>query len=553
MEIFNKYIEDVLSGKVLCSSWVKLAVQRHLNDMKAGFWQFDWSKAQKAIKFIELMPHTKGRWASQGMKLVLEPWQIFIIASIFGWIDPVSGNRRFNEAWAYEPRKNGKSAKAGAIGLYMLTADGEHGAEVYAGATSLKQALAVFEPAWLMAKKTEALVEYFELQFSGVPKNPTGIFSSQTGSKFIPIIGNPPDGQSPHCAIIDEFHEHPDFRMFDTMETGMGARLQPILFGITTAGFTLSSPAYTKQLQIQDILQGNIDQPRTFGIIHCADIGDDWKDLETAKKANPNFGVSISEDFIENQLSKALQSVGSQNTYKTKHLNQWVDVKEAFLDVQKWRDCATFNFDKSVFEDGCVIGMDLASKNDVASWGALTEKNNQIFYKAHHYLPEGVLTRIPEHLASRYRQWHQQGFLKLVPGDVLNYGIIEADILEFAEQNQIDQIGFDPWNASYLTSRLQEHGLPMISFGNQVKTMSEPMKELEAVVLSKKLVHDNNPMTNWMAGNIRGKRDKKGNVFPEKSSKNEKIDGIVALIMALGLMMNGYSSKQETISEILFL
>jgi phage terminase large subunit-like protein len=546
---FDRYVDRIISGKIKTNTWIRLAIDRHINDLKSGKWEFDFDRAQKAVKFIELMPHVDGSLA--GQKIRLEDWQIFNVASIFGWVDPASGFRRFREGWIYVPRKNGKSTLAGTIGLYMLTADGEMGAQCYCGATSLNQASFVFAPAWKMAKRTPALSKAFDLRFYGMASNPTGIYNNRTSSKFVQMIGNPPDGGSPQLAILDEYHEHKDSRMYDTMITGMGARSQPLLFGITTAGFNLQSPAWIKQLELQDVLQGNLKQDRTFASIYSLDISDDWKSDDALIKANPNMGVSVNMQYLRDQQDNALQIPANQSVFKTKHLNLWVDVKDAFLDSERWRSAGNDWFDESVFDAGCVIGVDLSAKNDVTAWTAVVKVNDKFYTKGFYYLPAGVLNRVPEHLAMRYRQWAQLGYLKLIDGDIVDYKVIENDIREFGAKHPVKVVGYDKYNASYLTQNLTNAGMNLREYGQQVKTFSEPMKELQAITISGDIEHDANPMTNWMAGNLRGKVDKKGNCYPEKADlKNDKIDGMVALIMGMGLIMTDDNNANKIISDI---
>lgn len=259
VEIGNRYARDVVAGKVPANKWVKLACQRHLDDLarqksRDFDYRFDPAAAERACRFIELMPHTKGAWARRGERLVMSPWQVFLTISIFGWLQKVDGFRRFRRALLLVPRKNGKSAWAAAVGNYMLTADGEAGAEVYSGATTEKQAWEVFRPARLMAQKTPEFREHY-----GVQVNAKSIFMLANESRFEPLIGKPGDGASPHLAIVDEYHEHDTDDLLATMETGMGARDQPLVLVITTAGSDISGPCYSMVLDARRMLDGIIE------------------------------------------------------------------------------------------------------------------------------------------------------------------------------------------------------------------------------------------------------------------------------------------------------
>jgi len=237
-ETAENYAHDVLSGQILAAKYIQLAAARYLDGLKdQSVYVYNEAKAHKACKFVEAQYHTKGRWASKKQHLMLEPWQIFFVCNVFGWVNKSTGLRRYREVLLLVPRKNGKSALAAAIGLYMLCADDEYGAEVYTGATSEKQAKEVFVPAQAMVRMNPAMADYFGLQ-----NNASNICILENGSKMEPIIGNPPDGSSPSCAIVDEVHEHKDSRLIDTMITGMGAREQPLMLYITRGDDNISWP-----------------------------------------------------------------------------------------------------------------------------------------------------------------------------------------------------------------------------------------------------------------------------------------------------------------------
>ncbi len=275
-DIARQYASDVVGGAIVACQYVKLACQRFLNDLDRqgdDDWPyvFDEAKADRAVKFMQLMPHTKGKWSSSKSKLVFEPWQVFIEANIFGWVKKDTGKRRFREAYEEIPRKNGKSARLAARGIYLFAADGESGAEVYSGATTEKQAFEVFRPAWMMAHKLENLRNRFGIELSGNQKNPGPMFVMEDMSKFETVIGNPGDGASPHAALVDEYHEHDTDALVDTMQTGMGAREQPLLSIITTAGSNLGGPCYEKRRDVIRILEGQTIDETIFGIIYTID------------------------------------------------------------------------------------------------------------------------------------------------------------------------------------------------------------------------------------------------------------------------------------------
>ncbi|HEY9815491.1 MAG TPA: terminase large subunit, partial [Candidatus Obscuribacterales bacterium] len=338
VERANKYCRDVVGGSIPACKWIRLACQRHLDDLAKSKrsevypYYFDHQAAERACKFIQAFPHTKGKWAAKGDSLILEPWQLFFICSLFGWKRTKDKMRRFRRAELWVPRKNGKSILAAGIGLYMLAADGEYGAEVYSGATTEKQAWEVFRPAKIMANRVGDFKSYF-----GVEVNASNISILENGSRFEPVIGKPGDGSSPHCAIIDEYHEHQTDELLDTMETGMGAREQPLLLMITTAGDNLAGPCYQMQLDAQKMLEGIYEDDQTLALIYTVDADDDWTSIDTIRKANPNYGVSVNDDFLEAKLAEAKNNSRKQSTFQTKHLNIWVGSREAYFNVQRWR------------------------------------------------------------------------------------------------------------------------------------------------------------------------------------------------------------------------
>lgn len=285
----NQYARDVVRGKIVVCQYVIDACQRHIDDMaqeksRKFRYRFDKDLAEQAAKFIQLLPHTKGEWAFKRMPITLEPWQLFIVCSAFGWVHKGIKLRRFREVYTEIPRKNGKSAISAGVALYCFTCDNEFGAEVYSGATTEKQAWEVFRPAKLMCKRTPLLIEAF-----GIEVNAKNMNRPEDGARFEPLIGNPGDGQSPHCAIVDEYHEHDSDSLYTTMLTGMGARRQPLMWAITTAGYNIEGPCYDKRREVIEMLNGTVPNEELFGVIYTVDEGDDWTDPEILKKQIPTW------------------------------------------------------------------------------------------------------------------------------------------------------------------------------------------------------------------------------------------------------------------------
>lgn len=530
------YARAVVAGKVPACKWIKLACKRHLDDLKASKakdfpYTFDPVKAERVAKFLQLLPHTKGRWASKRENIKLEPWQLFSICIPFGWIRKKDGTRRYRTIVIFVPRKNGKSIIGGGIGIYMFTADGEFGAEVYSGATTEKQAWEVFRPAKLMVERTPDLKDFY-----GVDVNASNMCRIEDGSRFEPVIGKPGDGSSPSCAIVDEYHEHQDSTLFDTMETGMGSREQPVMLVITTAGSSIGGPCHQLVRDAERMLEGAIDRPDLWAMLYTIDKDDDWTDERALIKANPNYGVSISSDFLLARQRDAMQSAAKQATFRTKHLNEWVGAKNAWLNMLRWKEAPPRKSLAELEGRSCIIGLDLASKIDIAGLLLVfppVEGDPVWHVHGRYYLPEARVVEELDSNTARYREFDALGLLTLTDGEVIEYEVIKEDLREFAGRFDVLEVAYDPWQATQLGQEMQAEGLLMVEVRQTVQNLSEPMKEVEALVLQKKLAHGDCPILTWMASNVVAKLDAKDNIYPNKERPENKIDGIVALITAM--------------------
>ncbi len=535
MKQAEDYARAVVAGKILACRWIKLLCQKHLDDLELQAedsypYKFEPAKAEKVAKFLQLLPHTKGKWAGKRELIKLEPWQLFSVCVPFGWLRKKDGTRRYRTMLVFVPRKNGKSIIGGGLGVYMFTADGEFGAEVYSGATTEKQAWEVFRPAKQMIERTPELREHF-----GVEVNASNMARLEDGSRFEPVIGKPGDGSSPSCAIVDEYHEHQDSTLFDTMETGMGAREQPVMLVITTAGSSIGGPCHQLVRDSERMLEGVIDRPDLWPALFTIDPGDDWTSEEALRKANPNFGISISEDFLLARQRDAMQSATRQATFRTKHLNEWVGAKNAWLNMLRWKEAPSR---KSLAElDGrpCFIGLDLASKIDIAGNIMLfppVEGDPAWHVHGRYYLPEARVIEELDSNTARYREFDALGLLTLTDGEVIEFEVIKEDLREFAGRFDVQAVAYDPWQATQLAQEMELEGLPMVEVRQTVQNISEPMKEVEALVLQRKLAHGDCPVLTWMASNVVAKLDVKDNIYPNKERPENKIDGMVGLIMA---------------------
>lgn len=529
------YAQHVVNGHKPACKWERLACQRFLDDLNRDFeYTFDPALAEKVCRFIQKLPHTKGKWAAKKEKLVLGGWQKFIVCNLFGWLDP-KNKRRFRKGYLKIPRKNGKSLLAAAIGIAMLCFDGEFGAEVYSGATTEKQAWEVFGPARLMCIRTPDLCDHY-----GIEVNAKNINILSTGSKFEPIIGNPGDGSSPSCSIHDEYHEHDTDDQIDTMETGMGAREQPLMLQITTAGNNIAGPCYMAETEYKKLLEGVYQDERVFVLMYGIDEGEDWTTEEALIKANPNYDISVDAEFLKAQQREAIRNASKQNTFKRKHLNVWVGAHTAFFNMEDWAKCYDKDMRLQDFAgDTCVFSLDLASRIDVTAY--LRVFSRTINGKQHYYcfprfyLPE---ERVFDEKGKHYQKWVNEGHLIACDGDEINFNEIEQDVREDMPKFSASEIVYDPWRATQLAQKFEGEGALAVEYRNTVQMMSPPMYELEAAITSGRLHHDGNPLMTWMISNVVAKKDAKDNVYPRKEKDENKIDGAIALIMAIGRLMH---------------
>lgn len=535
-----QYAEGVRDGSIVACRWIKLACERFLDDLH---WQadddfgfvYDAAKAERACQFIERMPHVKGRWAAKGQTLKLEPWQAFFVCNAFGWLRKADGFRRFRRVVLIVPRKNAKSTLASAIGVYMLCADGEHGAEVYSGATTERQAMEVFKPAQLMCKKSKRFRHHF-----GIEVNARNISIPGNASKFEPIIGNPGDGASPTCGIVDEYHEHKTDKQFDTLETGMGAREQPMMLVITTAGDNIAGPCYALQERAQAMLSGTRPADDMLALIYTVDPEDDWQGEAALRKANPNFDVSVAGEFLRTRQAEAMVSPRKQAVFKTKHLNIWVQSRDAYFDVQRFQKAAQPKVRPEDFADWeARLAIDLAEKRDLTAVELVFREpvpdgeQPRFARFGWYYCPDDTIDLAEnEHL----QEWRDKGLLIATPGAVTDDRVIKEDVLDLCQKYDIAEVVFDPWHSRQMSVELSEDGVTCVEFRNSPSNMNEPMRELDALITDQRLIHDGGVPFAWMLGNVvngarRGSHDLHR---PDKEKPENKIDGPVAVIMALG-------------------
>lgn len=550
LAIAKKYARDVSTGKVFACKWVKLACKRQTEDLKkyARSGLYEWSKeeAGRICRFIELLTHTKGELA--GQRVVLEPWQIFILTTVFGWRRRADGGRRFRRVYIEVPRGSGKSTLSSGVALYCLLADHEPGAEVYSFATTRDQAKIVFGDAKVMAEHNPALRERFGLQVLA-----NALYVSSTNSTFQAksAEGSTLDGLNTHLAVVDELHAHKTRAVYDVVETSLGKRRSSLLWCITTAGFDTSGICYEVRTMCTKVLSRLADDETQFAIIYTIDDGDDWSSMEALEKANPNWGVSVRPEVITSLLQKAKTLPSAINNFKTKHLDVWCSARSAWLDMRAWKRCETTGLELSDFEgQPCFIGLDIGSKSDltVKTYLFPVEEDGKDKYAlfCECWLPSKAIETSTN---SQYSGWVRSGYIQETDGAMTDLNVIEDSIREDLSRFDVQAITYDPWQATQIATSLSDEGAPMLECRFTVQNVSDPMKTLEALVIDGRIVHDGNPVMAWMMGNVEARIDAKDNIFPRKERHENKIDGAVAAILALRGAATYEPKKKTNLNE----
>ena len=530
-----EYAEQVVAGSIVVCLQIRQACQLFLDEIDGEDWEFRPAAVERVCKFIELLPHSKGTWASKRETLRLEPWQVWILAAIFGFVDPASGYRKVTEALLLIPRKNGKSTFAAGIANYMAFLDGEAGAEVWIGANSKDQADACFQPCRQMVIRAPQFAEA-----AGIDVNAQSIVQPSTGSFIKSMIAKPGDGSNPHCAIMDEAHENDSSDQYDTMKTGMGARTQPLLLTITTAGFNLAGPCRQLQVDAEQVLAGNVRKPNLFAAIFTIDADDDWTDFEVWKKANPNYGVALSTTYVSNQYRDALTKPAEKAKLLTKHLNVWENSTSGWLGQLDWQACKSDRSLESLHGSPAYLAYDVSTQTDISALVLCVMEEGRPHVFPFFFLPEGAVRGSKN--AEAYRSWSSAGHILLTPGNATDFLSIKGQIDKLVSQFDIKGVAYDQWQGHKMAQEIQDE-YPNISvhkFAQNTGNYNPVMLAFEALVVDHKLRHNDNPCMNWMASNVSIKANSANHLFPNKPDKQYhlKIDGIVAALMAYALVMN---------------
>lgn len=544
-EKFWQYAEGVMDGSITVGRYIYLAVERFYADLENKKFTFDYEKGKRVVNFSEkLCHHWKG--VLSGKPAILEPHQHFYIINQFGWLRE-DGTRRFRQSYKEVARKNGKTTEEAIKALYMISADGATGAQVYCGATKEEQARILVNDAGQITQKSPSLFKYFDV-FKH--KNMINRVVFPDSQSFIGALGRDSrtqDGFDPSMGIMDEYHEHKTDDLLNVIESGMGARVEPLLDIITTAGFNRFSPCYALRKNCINVLEGRKEDDTLFTMIFSLDEEDDWEDESNWIKANPNLGVSVRPDFLQDRFVKAKNEGGTKEVdFKTKNLNIWTDASQTWIKDSDWQDC-TKEMNLNHYKGRkCFGGLDLSKTRDISAFTLIFPNDDNTFdcifwfwlpiEQAYH---REKLDQIP------YVKWANDGFIQLTEGNVIDQRHIFKTICEVCEIYDVHSISYDRYSATQLIIDLQgEEITQMHPFGQGFISMSTPTQMLEEAVISKRLRHNGNPAMRWMMSNIDISRDAAGNIKIDKAKSTEKVDGPVSLVMAIGDYMH-YQSEVD--------
>ena len=550
----TQYLRGVQSGRLVVGRLVRQAVERHLHDLqhRRDCW-FDTEEANFAISFIECLRQSKGEWA--GKPLHLEPWEAFLVASIFGW-KRTDGTRRFRTAYVEVARKNGKSTAAAAIGIKLFFADNEQGAEVYTAATKREQAKIVHEEAKRMVQASPALSSVVQIYRDN-------LLLERTRSRYQPLgkDANTLDGLNLHAAIVDEIHAHPTRELWDVLETATGSRRQPLLLGITTAGEGNSRESICWELRAysQKVLEGLVDDPSWFAFVAALDEArydpdgqqispaDDWTDEANWIKANPNLHVTVKLDDLRRKFKKAIETPAAQANFKRKHLNMWVESHAAWLPMGLWDACAGGEqwygpqgllpaISERYRGEPCWVGGDLSSVDDLTALVFAFRRGDGVDVIPCCWCPRDNAVGRSRDRRVPYLAWSTAGEIMLTEGNSVDYQAVRA-LLNRARGEwgwDVREVAFDPHNARYLQSMLIEDGFKVTDHRQGFISMNDPIKQTQRLILERQLRHGGHRPLAWCVANIVAKTDQAGNIRFDKELASEKIDIAVAMVMAVG-------------------
>lgn len=541
---FFDYPNKVINGEIVACRYVKLACKRFLDDCKSNDYDFKEEKVYRFLKFSKLFKHYKGGF--NGQKVEWQPWQIFIFANIFGLYKKNTNVRKYKEAYIEVARKQGKSFLASIIGLYMLIADGESGSEVGILANSRDQANLLFQTAQTLSRQIDNKSEIVKILRSEIT-----FAHTNSRLKVYAADATKLDGLNQHCSIIDEYHEAKDTKLKDVMQSSMAMRQSPLLMVITTAGFNLESPCYQQRNYCVEVLEKTKRDDSIFAAIYELDEDDDFTDKNNWVKCSPNLDVTVPQQFMEDQVTRAMNNPSEYSGILTKTFNKWLQTSAVTwlsndLVVKQSKHIDLKHLDKfgiTPSEYYCYAGIDLASVSDLTCINFLFTNGTKFYAKNLYYLPETALRDSTNR--ELYREWRRQGYLTVTAGNVTDYDFVLADLKKQYDNYQIQEVSYDDWNSTQFVIKATEEGLPMKPFAQNIHNFNRPTKEFERLLKKGTFYIDKNPINKFCLNNSVLKSDFNDNVRPIKLSSENKIDGTIAILQSLGTYLQNPIYKAE--------
>ena len=528
MTAAEQYARAVVSGEIVAGRLMRRSAERFLSDLDNPRYEFRVDVVERAERFIAKLRHFTGK--SSGKAFELMPWQSFVVANIVGFYFAGTDNRRFSSSYIEVARKNGKSSLAAALCLYYLIADGEGGAEVLLCANSKDQAKIGFDMCRNYASTIDPKGKFLRAFRAD-------IFLDATKSKLKVLAADDSklDGFNCSFGLIDEYHAAKNSRVRDVIKSSMGMRQNPHLCTITTAGFDKTLPCYALRSVAVEILEGLKDDEEMFIAIYSLDDGDDWTDEAVWAKANPNLDVTVTSKYLRGQVQQARNNPSEEASTITKNLNRWIDTADVWIPEHYVLSSSKPVYLSEFAGELCYVGVDLGSTSDLTAVAKLIVRDGIYYFKVDYYVPEMTLAERAER--EMYRYWKRHDMLHVTSGNVTDYDYITADLQRLSDTLSVYVVGYDKWNAVQWAIDATEKGLPLKEYSQTIGNFNKPTKELERLLLSGRVVIDNNEVTRFCFRNVMLKYDHNGNCKPDKGMAKKKIDGVIAMIMALGVYL----------------
>lgn len=525
---YLNYAKQVLNGEIIASVYVKLACERFMSWFDNPEFEFKTKKVDKVVSFISKLKHYTGK--SNGKPFILTDWQYFIVENIYGWYYKGTNKRVIKNVYIEVGRKSGKTTLLSAIALYAMIADGENGSEVDCVANTKQQAKILFDTASNLADSIDSKHKYIKpyrdkIKFAAT-KSHIQVLSSDASTL---------DGFNAYLFVEDELHAAKDSKLYDVLKSSQGMRNNPLAICITSAGFDKFGFCYQMRKTCIEVLFGKKQDISQFSAIYSIDEDDDWQDPKVWKKSNPNLGITVTEEYLQDQVTQAKNNPSLEIGVRTKNFGEWVSTKDIWIsDDLLLKNSQSVDLD-NFSNETAYVGVDLAAVSDLTAVSIMIPKDGKVYFKNHYYLPFSALSNNSN--SELYKEWKIKGLLTITEGNVTDYDYILRDLLKANQKVFIGKVAYDSYNATQWAIDATSEGLPLEPFSQSLGNFNRPTKELERLIRSDKVVIDDNEITRYCFSNVVLKQDYCENVKPTKATNQNKIDGVIAMIQALGIYL----------------